>query len=300
MAIRFRRYEHAKDFLPVRDLLVSTYRPRQPINWDLCRWNYARYFVAPPRHGGEGIRFWEETIGVWENDEDGVVGVVNCEYPELGAAWLQRHPRYSHVLDAMLAYAETTFADAGRIRIGVWDHDAELQEAACRRGYEKEPESNGQRSEYLIRDMPALRLPHGYAVHSMADDNDIELRRKVVGLAFNHPDPADWPSAATYAELQKAPDYRKDLDLYVLAPDGQYVSCCIVWYDERNRWGTLEPVRARPEFRRMGFGTAVVTEAIRRVAVLGAERVEVGSSMPFYMAIGFRATCTTHAWTKSR
>lgn len=58
----------------------------------------------------------------------------------------------------------------------------------------------------------------------MADDNNIEARREVIGRGFNHTDPLEWPSAFAQEELQRAPDYRKNLDLAVVGPDGKKVS----------------------------------------------------------------------------
>jgi predicted N-acetyltransferase YhbS len=133
----------------------------------------------------------------------------------------------------------------------------------------------------------------------MAEKNDIEGRREVLGRGFDHTDPAEWASASTYREMQKAPDYRKDLDLYVVAPNGQYASFCVAWYDDLNKMGVFEPVGTHPDYRRMGLGTAVVLEGIRRLAVLGAEMALVGSAMPFYMAVGFEAQRPFHFWSKS-
>jgi len=65
-----------------------------------------------------------------------------------------------------------------------------------------------------------------------------------------------------------------------VAPDDRFASCCIVWYDEMNRTGTLEPVATHPDFRRMGLGGEVVLEAVRRAAALGAEKV-YGATVPF-------------------
>ena len=48
MKVIFRKYEPAKDFMHVRDMLVETYRAfEKPINWTLVRWEYARHFCAP-------------------------------------------------------------------------------------------------------------------------------------------------------------------------------------------------------------------------------------------------------------
>jgi predicted N-acetyltransferase YhbS len=317
MKVRLRKYEPEQDFLRIRDFLVYTYQAFDRLtNWRLERWNYARYFVAPllGTYGQEepnledslkAIRFWEDTIGVWENDESEIAGVVNLEHPHpehpgFGEAFFQRHPRYGFLLAEMLDYAEATLINprTNTLHICIYDYDEPLQALVQQRGYRKDAEDSGYDSELVIGDLPEQKLPGGYALQSMAQENNIELRRKAFGLALNHPDPSEWPSAFSYEELQKAPDYRKDLDLYVVGPDGEYVSFCIVWYDSHNRMGILEPVGTHPDFRRLGLGREVVLEGIRRAAALGARKVWVGSGQRFYEAIGFQRKCTSYRWTK--
>ena len=84
----------------------------------------------------------------------------------------------------------------------------------------------------------------------------------------------------------------------MVGPDGEAVSCCIVWYDERNRKGILEHVGTHLDFRRKGFGRQVVLEGIRRAAALGAERVWVSSSQQFYLALGFQVKQVSYGWVK--
>jgi predicted N-acetyltransferase YhbS len=315
MKVRLRRYEPETDFFRIRDFLVKTYPASgELLNWRIERWNYARHFVAPylgtsgqePRleDSLNAIRFWEDAIGVWENDEHGIVGVVNMEHPDpghpgFGEAFFQRHPQYPFLLAEMLDYAEATLInkETNALHVYIYDHDESFQALVRHRGYEKDEQDSAHDSELVVEDLPEQRLPEGYEVRSMAQQNDIESRREVFGRAFNHPDPADWPSALAYQELQKAPDYRKDLDLYVVGPDGRHVSCCIVWHDEQNRLGILEPVGTHPDFRSMGLAREVVLEGIRRVASLGAEKVWVGSGQWFYEAIGFQKKCTSYRWT---
>jgi predicted N-acetyltransferase YhbS len=318
MKVRLGKYKPEQDFVRIRDFLVETYRAFEGIyNWRLERWNYARYFVAPflGTYGQEepdledslkAIRFWEDAIRVWENDAGEIVGVVNIEapvawHPEFGEAFFQRHPQYDFLLDEMLDYAEETFADEKRPAhtIHIYEYDEPLQALAHERGYRRDAEHPHHDSEFIIRgELPTLKLPEGYVLQSMAQENNIELRREIFGRAFDHPDPSEWPSAFSYEELQKAPDYRKDLDLYIIGPDGKYVSCCIIWYDGHNRMGMLEPVGTHPDYRRQGFGGEVVMEGIRRAAALGAEKVYVGSGQPFYEAIGFQKKYVSYRWTK--
>ena len=128
--------------------------------------------------------------------------------------------------------------------------------------------------------------------------NTGQISEKPINLDFVWcPDPEDWPTIFSYVELQRAPDYRKDLDLYIVGPDGEYVACCTVWYDRHTPMGRLEPVGSHPAFRGMGLGREVVMEGARRAAALGALKV-AGGDVGFYEAIGFRKTYASHTWTK--
>jgi predicted N-acetyltransferase YhbS len=317
MKARLWKYRPEQDFVPIRDFLAETYQAfGKPVNWRIERWNYARYFVAPllgayqqaePNLEGslKAIHFWEDTIGVWKNDEHEIVGVVNMEHPDpehpgFGEAFLQRHPQYAFLLDEMLDYAEATLVNkkTNTLHIYVYDHDEALQALVQRRGYAKDAEQPGYDSAFVIQNLPEQNVPAGFALRSMAQENNIELRREIFGRSFNHSDPTEWPSPFSYEELQRAPDYRKDLDLYIVGPDGGYVSCCVVWYDSHNRMGALEPVGTHPDFRRRGLGREVVLEGIRRAAALGAEKVWVGSGQRFYEAIGFQKRYISYRWTK--
>ncbi len=303
MLVKHRRYDPERDFMRVRDLLANHYLiGGKPLNWGIERWNYARYFVAPMfgaqelvnasmddirKKSQEAIRFWENSISVWENGSGEIVGVVNPEehtHKQPGMPYIQRHPSYDFLLSEMIGYAETTFADSGMVRIFVSEHDKRLQALAVERGYAKGDKPCGYFLEYGLKDLPESDLPTGYRVLSMADENDLEKRRKVLGLSFKNKDPNDWPSLFSYQELQRAPDYRKELDLVVTNASGEYLACCIVWYNEHNRIAHLEPVGSIS----LGMGRQVVLEGLRRVASMGAEKAVMDSGLRFYEKIGFK------------
>jgi predicted N-acetyltransferase YhbS len=312
MSAKMRRYRPESDFLRIRDLLVST-APDFPrlINWRVERWGYARCFVAPMIGSGRefcvtatdserGIRAWEDTIAVWSDEDDEIIGVAHSEYAWRGQAWFERHPKHPELLPEMLDYAEAELVDPEKRTLGilVQTHDEQLRALLQSRGYAEDRSDSEWYSAYPIAEPPTPKLPTGYSVLSMADENDIERRRAVFGLAFNHRDPAEWPNTYAYAELQHAPGYRPDLDLFVVAPDGEYVSCCVVWLDEANRTATFEPVGTHPDYRWRGLGRAVVWSGIRRAAELGATTAIVGSGQEFYGAIGFRKETVGYMWTK--
>ncbi len=307
MKATFREYSAESDFLRVRDFLKEMYYAfGKPINWGLERWNWARYHPCvfdekDPQKTKTHIRFWENAVGLWENDAGEIVSVISTEMPFPNEEiFFQQRPGYDFLLDEMFAYAESTLGDpkTKRLRMAIYEYDEPLQAAAAKRGYRRDPNSISHNAEFPITALPQKNLPDGFEVRSMAENGDLALRCKVQGLGFNHPDSAEWMTPAEYREVQQAPDYREDFDLYVVGPDGEYVTCCIVWYDDANKIGFFEPVCTHPDFRRQGFGREVIMEGIRRVAAMGATKAYVGSSQEFYKAIGFQMKYATYTWTK--
>jgi len=321
MGTRFRKYR-TDDFLKVRNFLVANYKAfEHPVNWDLVRWNYTRNFCAPmigawglgekaekiPDTSGkksrESIKFWEASIGVWETDSPKgweIAGVVCPDeyvpwHPAFGQAFLQRSPDLEHLLPEMLEYAEKTFVGKGMTRIYACEHDKALQDAARDKGFVRDEKSCVNYMEFDLSDIPDSALPEGYRFVTMAERNDIEKRREVMGLSFRHPDPNDWATAYSYRQLQKAPDYRKALDIVIERPDGKWVACTIAWFDEANRMGTLEPVGAI----QLGMGREVVMEGLRRIKALGAETAHMDAGLKYYQVIGFEKKFEIFRWVKT-
>lgn len=307
MKVTFRKYDPDTDFLRVRDMLVETYGAfERPINWPFVRWEYARYFCAPMlgaygvgetsndslenniEKSKEAIRLWEGGVGIWEN-ENGDIAAVVCpdEYvpwhPGYGNAFFQRRPAYDHLLDEMLEYSTKTFVKDNTSNVFIPVHDRPLLNAAKKHGFVCCEKGFENWLEYDMADLPQVNLPKGFRFQSMVDNNDLENRRKIVGLSFYHKDPKEWPTLFSYEELQKAPDYRKDLDLVVVAPNGNFVSCCIAWVDTHNKIAMLEPVGSIV----LGMGREVLMEGLRRAKELGARSVIMETSLKYYEKIGF-------------
>ena len=319
MKARPRSYDHPSDFVRVRDFLAQTYASFDtPCNWGIERWNYARYFVAPmlgsygtdtgaPEGSLKAIALWEEMVRLWEDDHGRIAGVTCIEHPDtthrgFGEIFLQRHPDHVDLLEEMLIHGEETYVHPERNRVYIWvyDNDEDLLDIVQRRGYDRRDEPVVNHLSYTFGDLGTLELPDGYRLISMAEENDVEKRREIFGRGFNHEDPNEWPSAFAYRELQKAPDYREEHDLVIVAPDGTYAACCIVWYDDVNREGHLEPLGTHPDHRRKGLATQIQFEGMRRLRERGATRMPMnGGFDPFYLAVGFRKEQTAHAWVKT-
>lgn len=98
--------------------------------------------------------------------------------------------------------------------------------------------------------------------------------------------------------MQSGPNFRLDLTIVMVAPTGEYVSFCGMWYEPQNHFAYVEPVATDPDYRRMGLGKAAVLEGVRRCVELGATVAYVGSGQEFYRAIGFRKNHVQECWRK--
>lgn len=310
MKIISRPYAGHDDFLRIRDFLKENlYAFEKPINWGLERWNWGRYhpsvfWEGAPQRTAACVAHFEGAIRIWETESGRILAVVNTERPiPNDEAYLQRAPGTDRLLPELLDYAEAALADrtTKSLRIDVYEHDEPLLALLHERGYQKDPASRNSWAEFTIEpdQEPRLLLPEGFRVSSIAEGGDVAERCKVQGLGFNHADPAEWTKPWEYREVQKAPDYRPEFDLFAVAPNGEYASCCIIWYDDLNRTAFFEPVCTDACFRRLGLGRAVMMEGIRRVRRLGAVRAMVGSTQEFYRRVGFHMELETYAWRLS-
>ena len=103
------------------------------------------------------------------------------------------------------------------------------------------------------------------------------------------------------ARTLRMPQYRRDLDLVAVAPDGTLAGFCVGWLDAARRAGHVEPLGVRPGCTGMGLAQALLTELSGRLAAAGAERVCVeadqanAAALRSYATAGFRVTHAVRA-----
>ena len=307
MAAKIKEYEPERDFIRVRDFLKKNYFAfDKPLNWGLERWNWGRYhpsmFVeTDPKETKRRILKFEKSIRLWVDDMGVIVAMVHRESSlKEGEFFFQQSPGSYVLFDEMFDFAcKNLFHPIEKsISMMIFDYDDKLKKKATELGFIKKVDGQDYTSDFMIDKKPAKNIKEDFYLQSMADEGDLAKRCRLNGLGFNHSDPKDWTTPAEYKEVQKAPDYRRDLDLFIVSPRGEYVSGCIVWYDDFNKVGYYEPVCTIPEFRRLGMGREVMMEGIRRLADLGATKAFVGSSQKFYKSLGFELNYPVCEWVK--
>jgi predicted N-acetyltransferase YhbS len=297
VSIKLRKYDVENDFKPVSEFLVDNYQPdNRDGNFPEPAWEYIH---GHPYLDEKSL----DKIGIWEDDGI-IVGVVHYEH-KLGEGFFEIHPRYTQLKREMLEYAEMNLQrkeENGRryIKVFVNDFDTELEDLVRSNGYKEDDAPARPMSQLRITlpFRPEIRLPEGFQLKSLAEDNDLAKLDRVIYRGFDH---GEEPPATDYEarkKQQSVPNYRKDLNIIIVAPDGQYVAYAGTWFVDKNRYAYIEPVCTDPDFRRRGLGRAAVLEGVRRCGELGAQVAYVASVQPFYQSMGFKKLFECNGWTK--
>jgi GNAT superfamily N-acetyltransferase len=289
-----RSYNHDADYDRVGEFLVRTFRiAGEHINWLQPRWEYMHYHPL--------IRDVDlAPIGVWEASGR-IVAVVHPEH-WTGVVYIEVEPPYAPPPEEMLVYAEEHLRaakdDGKALEVYINDRDQRSQAAAAEMGYSKLDKGEAM-SDMIIPDpFPAISLPDGFRLKSLAEDNDLRKLDRALWRGFDHGDEPPDGGIEDRKFMQSAPNYNKDLQIAVEAPDGHFVSYCGMWYEPVHKIAYVEPVCTDPDYRRMGLGKAAVLEGIRRCGQLGAKVAYVGAIRPFYLSMGFKQIYNCSAWRR--
>lgn len=295
MAIRFRNYTAdagiTEDYRKVREFFIKLrYAEYTYVRWD---WMITHLWLDKSAVG---------RIGVWEDNGE-VVGVATFD-TQLGDCYCMALPQYAFLKRQMLLYAKDNLSMEGKSTVVISDQDLFFQGIAADLGYVATPGREYDAAFYLENISTAYDLPDGFRITTIKETYDLYQYLRVLWKGFNHELNGEGPFQYT-KEKEKAahqemvrPNVDLNLKVAVVAPDGNFVSYCGMWYDPVAGFAVIEPVATDPDYRRKGLGKAAVLEGIRRVGSLGAKVAYVGSSQQFYYSIGMRPYATSTIWSK--
>jgi ribosomal protein S18 acetylase RimI-like enzyme len=147
------------------------------------------------------------------------------------------------------------------------------------KGYKRKGAQEHQHRVSLNAQFKSAAVKKGYVIRSLGDVDEIPARSWLSWRAF-HPDETDeaYEGWEWYLNLQKAPLYRRDLDLVAVSRDGELSSFCTFWYDDVTRTAYVEPVGTHPEHQKRGLGKAIISEGLHRVKKLGGVVAYIGGN----------------------
>ena len=305
-----RRFERDEDYWRIRDFLREVFllNGRREFSWQAYRFDYWRW------HGilnmGDGTL--ETDVFLWETPHGELTAVLNREAP--GSVFLQVHPahRTAELEAEMIGVAEehlsiTPTERRPAIRIWASSEDGLRRDVLTERGYHIFPRPDSKeyaRWQDLSGSLPEAPVAEGYTLRALGGDDDLPARGWVSWRAFHPDEPEDaYGGWEWYRNVQRAPLYRRDLDLVAVAPGGELASFCTVWFDDVTRTGAFEPVGTAPEHQRRGLAKAVMCEGLRRLRWIGATRAYVGSysagAHATYASLGFSQYELLEPWTRT-
>jgi ribosomal protein S18 acetylase RimI-like enzyme len=200
------------------------------------------------------------------------------------------HPEYLHLLDELLAEPAATLAFA-------FEDDESTRSALERHGFTQP----GEALHFFARDVPQppdlLPLPDGFRYRTV-DAADLAERVAIHRDVWS----PSRVSESSYESVRATWPYRASLDCVVETADGRFAAYALLWPDDENGVGELEPVGVREEFRRRGLGAAVCTYALRRWHDEGGREAIVycmsDAACALYESLGFRLHATVRGYAR--
>lgn len=255
-------------------------------------WGMYQNTVFEPK---TSLRLWEDAasgalLGVAWLETYGAAGEVETQL----APAIRATAEGAAIIAQALAWARRVAARRQAAPLWARARDADAWQVAllAANGFARDDQHNHYihfRRPFDAAPLPEAPLMEGFSVRAVGGPDEWQRRVDLHRTVYH-------PSRVTlkaYRRLRAAPIYRPDLDLVAVAPDGAFVSYCILWYDERNRVGEYEPVGAHPDWRRQRITRAVLVEGLRRLRALGAERAIVltnsdnAPAIRLYESVGF-------------
>jgi ribosomal protein S18 acetylase RimI-like enzyme len=256
------------EFEEMWQLLIDSYAiTGRPHNWpfaELENWRYATWDEPPA--------YFVDRVHLWRNEAGELIGFCNRYYETTN---LQVHPEYRFVEATMLDWAERNWGgEEARIETRAYEYDTERQALLVQRGYEDLGTGANVHEYDVSRLYPALDLPLGFRIESLAENEDYDGHIATEHATFN----SDYLDRNWFDGKSSAPSYSFDWDLCVVSPEGQHVAFALVWIDGQNKVSQIDPVGTHPDFRRRGFAKALLSACFRRLHAAGIRRAYIESA----------------------
>lgn len=256
-----------------------------------------RAWAAPGRsngslHAGDVgwfLRFDEERVraalAVW-SDATGPVAVELSD-PELRRISLA--PRAEEDPEVLVALADAVRTDGTPVGVTA---ESGLWTALVKSGW-----TAGAPDAHLVLPLSGpieVDLPY-----ALVGEADAAARVDVQRAAFSR----STFTVARWRQLHSSPAGQYAVDVLVRTPGGTAAAAAIGWFAGPGRCAVLEPVGTHPDYRRRGYGRAVVLAAAEELRRLGASAVAVlppadlEPAVGAYRAAGFELIGYEHTLT---
>jgi GNAT superfamily N-acetyltransferase len=255
-----------------------------------------------PHHIYNGNKHYDpvELMVIWEDDQGVAAWLLSDPShksfdaqvrPDLRGDDLEREVlehAYDLTVDMMQQYnidSDCLYADAFR-------GDTARIELLTALGYEPDNENPYVLNHTEILDIEVPALPDGFLFQSTKGIEDAAALAEIHNAAFN---PTNW-TPDLYRKVMESPGYDPRRELVIQSPDGTFVAFAVTWYDHLNRTGLFEPVGTHKDYRRHGFGRAIILYGMQQMAAAGMKYATVAHFGDNEAARGLYQACGFNPW----
>ena len=242
--------------------------------------------------------WWSENCRVWR-DESGRALAFFASASSGDPVLVVSHPNHRWIEERIFAWlVENRLPARGKVTVQAKSDDTVRQGYLRALGFVE----RGECEREYVWDLAAVSLdyevPAGFVVRGLEADEDFTRQAAITRTVF----PRSEYDRESHDSLRQAPDYSPDLDIAVVAPNGEHAAIACAMLDRRNGVADFEPVGTHPDYRRLGLARAAVLEAFRRLREKGARYARIstgGEPYPanrFYRALGPRRVGASNAW----
>jgi mycothiol synthase len=149
-----------------------------------------------------------------------------------------------------------------------------------RHGFEIQSMRSLHMTRSLAEPIPAPQLPAGFVIRHVAGEHEVEPLVALHRAAFGTED----VTVEDRLSWMRVPEYKPELDLVAVAPDGAFAAYCMCSISEeenahtgRNE-GYTDPVATHPDFKRRGLARALLLTGLHLLKQHGVEIAALGTS----------------------
>jgi len=248
---------------------------------------------------------WQRHRHVGREDE-WITAIWEIEGKPVAWGWIklpgklifQVDPNFSQLSKAVIDWFDKV-VDTNEQKVTVLETESHLISALEEASFNPLLETPEVLSKISLDSCPfPVKLPQNFQGRHMRDSEELVDRVAVHREAFN----PSRVSEESYLNVMNTYPYDPSLDWVIESPSGEFVAFCLIWFDEVNKVGLLEPVGSDPRFRRMGLASSVCKLALNALSDKGANTAIVVSTSQdtyeFYKSIGFEKFAQTKTFQR--
>ena len=250
-----------------------------------------------------GIR---ENVALLENTEGKVIAFAIAHFPYCNLYFSILPQVHDRDLEAaIIAWGVERIRAYGQrqgkpVAVGAQCRDSDSERMALleRSGFIQQSDVTLHMEHSLREAVEEPQLPEGFTMRQLAGKHEVEPYVQMHREAFG----TENITVEHRLTIMNNPDYRPELDLIAVAPDGTFAAFCVCNSNQEanaksgRSEGEVGIVGTRPQFRNRGLGRAMTLAGMQRLKAQGIETawLRTGSwnisAQRVFASVGFRIT----------